>query len=143
MKKLLLLVAAACCLAACNKELGPEYKTPPQIGDVTCTPTDVQAEDVVTVRVPITSTYGLYSAWIIYWLGEDQEHAEQTLPYFYSKSDTSVVFEGKIPAQKAGSEVSFVVAAMNPYSAIAATEVQTYTVAGESEPGSDPASEEN
>ena len=29
MKKLLLLIAAACCMAACNKELGPEYKTPP------------------------------------------------------------------------------------------------------------------
>ena len=26
MKKLLIMAVAACCLAACNKELGPEYK---------------------------------------------------------------------------------------------------------------------
>jgi predicted small secreted protein len=25
MKKLLIMAVAACCLAACNKELGPEY----------------------------------------------------------------------------------------------------------------------
>lgn len=141
MKKLLLLVAAACCMAACNKELGPEYRTPPQLGEVTYTPTDVQADNVVTVRVPITSTYGLYSGWIVYWLGEDQENAKSTTPYFYTKSDTSVIFEGKIPAQEAGSKVSFVVAAMNPYSVLASTQVYNYTVAGGSEP--EPAPDEN
>ena len=29
MKKLLIMAVAACCLAACNKELGPEYKVAP------------------------------------------------------------------------------------------------------------------
>ena len=31
MKKLLIMAVAACCLAACNKELGPEYKVAPVI----------------------------------------------------------------------------------------------------------------
>lgn len=38
MKKLLIMAVAACCLAACNKELGPEYKVAPVISNVSCTP---------------------------------------------------------------------------------------------------------
>lgn len=38
MKKLLIMAVAACCLAACNKELGPEYKVAPVISNVSCSP---------------------------------------------------------------------------------------------------------
>lgn len=49
MKKLLIMAVAACCLAACNKELGPEYKVAPVISNVSCSPglDDVHAGDDV------------------------------------------------------------------------------------------------
>ena len=37
MKKLLFAAAAVWLLAACNKELGPEYETPPVFDEVTFT----------------------------------------------------------------------------------------------------------
>ena len=46
MKKLLIMAVAACCLAACNKELGPEYKVAPVISNVSCSP---GLDDVVSL----------------------------------------------------------------------------------------------
>ena len=49
MKKLLIMAVAACCLAACNKELGPEYKVAPVISSGSCSRglDDVLAGEVV------------------------------------------------------------------------------------------------
>ena len=49
MKKLLIMAVAACCLAACNKELGPEYKVAPVISGVTFSPQEVHASENVHV----------------------------------------------------------------------------------------------
>ena len=60
MKKLLIMAVAACCLAACNKELGPEYKVAPVISNVSSSPglDDVHAGDDVRVTATVTSEYG-------------------------------------------------------------------------------------
>lgn len=132
MKKLLLMAAVACCLAACNKELGPEYKTPPVVGAVTYTPVDVQPDQKVKVQTTLTSTYGLYSAFIIYWLNDQTEPSYQAGVIFYPEKEASAVYTGEIPGQKAGTKVSFGIIANSPY-AMGASEEYSYTVAGEPE----------
>lgn len=134
MKKLLLAAAAVCCLAACNKELGPEYKTPPQISEVSYKTTGIAADEVVSVSATFTSVYGLQYGWIAYYLNEDDSDVKQTNPYMYSKNQTSATFTGKIPGQKAGTKVTFQVLATSAYQIPAWTEVYTYTVEDEAEP---------
>lgn len=75
MKKLLIMAVAACCLAACNKELGPEYKVAPVISNVSCSPglDDVHAGDDVRVTATVTSEYGGIR---IYRAGRDRPGAD-------------------------------------------------------------------
>ena len=57
MKKLLIMAVAACCLAACNKELGPEYKVAPVISGVTFSPQEVHAGENVHVCPVLKKVY--------------------------------------------------------------------------------------
>ncbi len=138
MKKLLLAAAAVCCLAACNKELGPEYKTPPEISEVSFKTTGIAADEVVTVSAMLTCTYGLQYGWIAYYLNEDESDVTRTNPYMYAKNQTSATFSGKIPGQKAGTKVTFQVLATSAYQVPVWTNTYTYTVEGELEPDPDP-----
>ena len=70
MKKLLIMAVAACCLAACNKELGPEYKVAPVISGVTFSPQEVHAGENVHVSATVTSEYGFTGISILYSLNE-------------------------------------------------------------------------
>ena len=74
MKKLLIMAVAACCLAACNKELGPEYKVAPVISNVSCSPglDDVHAGDDVRVTATVTSEYGFTGISILRALNDDE-----------------------------------------------------------------------
>lgn len=77
MKKLLIMAVAACCLAACNKELGPEYKVAPVISGVTFSPQEVHAGENVHVSATVTSEYGFTGISILYSLNEDPETTEE------------------------------------------------------------------
>lgn len=135
MRKLLLAAALLCglALASCNKELGPEYKTPPQIGDVTFVPAAVQPDQAVAVSAPVTCPYGLDAIYIVYWLDDNMEAAEMDGLRRYTKEQTSVNYSGNIKEQKAGTKVSFIVVAVSPYNAMAVTKQFDYTV-GDDEP---------
>lgn len=61
MKKLLFAAAAVWLLAACNKELGPEYETPPVFDEVTFT-TATQPDKIPTCRTK-TNFYQRYRLW--------------------------------------------------------------------------------
>lgn len=66
MKKLLFAAAAVWLLAACNKELGPEYETPPVFDEVTFTTATqpdkitepVKVDEVVWVNATVSSVQG-------------------------------------------------------------------------------------
>lgn len=149
MKKMKLLLAAACALlvcAACNDELGPEYSTYPEFGEMIYTPRLVTEDDTVDVRIPIMSQYGLSVAWVVYCLNDDLSTSKTTSQhYFKGEQDTSVVFsaENAIPKQPAGTKVTFQVQAATPYGVIGASKVQTYTVESGEEQPEVPGDEEN
>lgn len=128
MKRLVLALAAVFCLVACRKELGPEYTTAPEFGEVVITPVVPDSEQEVSLRVPITSQYGLHAAQTAYVLDDDPEKIENTAPVFYTKENTSVVYNAVIPKQKAGTKVSYQVMAMTPYGVLAVTPIMEYTV---------------
>lgn len=79
MKKLLIMAVAACCLAACNKELGPEYKVAPVISNVSCSPglDDVHAGDDVRVTATVTSEYGFTGISILRALNDDETKVKE------------------------------------------------------------------
>lgn len=56
MKKLLFAAAAVWLLAACNKELGPEYETPPVFDEVTFT--TATQPDKITEPVKVERSFG-------------------------------------------------------------------------------------
>jgi len=91
MKKLLIMAVAACCLAACNKELGPEYKVAPVISGVTFSPQEVHAGENVHVSATVTSEYGFTGISILYSLNEDPETTEEPKDqvWFGSEKDKS------------------------------------------------------
>ena len=104
MKKLLIMAVAACCLAACNKELGPEYKVAPVISGVTFSPQEVHAGENVHVSATVTSEYGFTGISILYSLNEDPETTEEPKDqvWFGSEKDKSKNYK----ATSATSEVS-------------------------------------
>lgn len=79
MKKLLIMAVAACCLAACNKELGPEYKVAPVISNVSCSSglDDVHAGDDVRVTATVTSEYGFTGISILRALNDDETKVKE------------------------------------------------------------------
>ena len=106
MKKLLIMAVAACCLAACNKELGPEYKVAPVISGVTFSPQEVHAGENVHVSATVTSEYGFTGISILYSLNEDPETTEEPKDqvWFGSEKDKSKNYKATIEGQKAGTE---------------------------------------
>lgn len=104
MKKLLIMAVAACCLAACNKELGPEYKVAPVISGVTFSPQEVHAGENVHVSATVTSEYGFTGISILYSLNEDPETTEEPKDqvWFGSEKDKSKNYKATIEGQKAG-----------------------------------------
>lgn len=128
MKKLLFAAFAALSLAACNKELGPEYTTAAEVGKIVMTPSAPAENSEVTVTAPITSLYGLHAAQLAYQLNDDPSTAKTTMPVYYTKENTSVTFTAVIPAQKAGTKVTFQVHVVTPYSVLTFSELQEYTV---------------
>lgn len=138
MKKLLMAVAALFALTACNEELGPEYSTAAEFGEVRMTPSLVTADDAVSLEVVIRSTYGISAVQVAYFLNDDMTGIKYSKPTLYpGQSQTSVVYkpENVIPAQEAGTKVSFQVVAQTPFNVISGTRVYHYTVAdGEEEP---------
>lgn len=143
MKKLLLAAAAVCCLAACNKELGPEYETPPVFDKVTFTTATqpdgivdpVKEDEVVWVNATVSCPYKVKQVWLAYFLDGDESNVKTTTPYNYDA--TTVTFKERIPGQKAGTKVTFQVLTRSDYVFIW-TNTYTYKVEGELEPDPDP-----
>lgn len=115
MKKLLIMAVAACCLAACNKELGPEYKVAPVISGVTFSPQEVHAGENVHVSATVTSEYGFTGISILYSLNEDPETTEEPKDqvWFGSEKDKSKNYKATIEGQKAGTKVTFQILAVS------------------------------
>lgn len=131
MKKMLVALAAVFALTACNKEIGPEYSTPAEFGEVTRLPALVTADDAVTLQVTITSPYGLNAAQVAYYLNDDLSTIKSSKPtLFQGQSQTSVVYKAEkaIPKQEAGTKVSFQIVAETPFNVISGTRIYEYTV---------------
>lgn len=144
MKKLLLAAAAVCCLAACNKELGPEYKTPPVFDKVTFTTATqpegvvdpVKVDETVWVNATVSCPYKVKQVWLAYFVDGDEADVKTTTPYNYDA--TTVTFKERIPGQKAGSKVTFQVLTRSDY-VFMWTQAYTYKVeGGEEKPNPDP-----
>ena len=104
MKKLLIMAVAACCLAACNKELGPEYKVAPVISNVSCSPglDDVHAGDDVRVTATVTSEYGFTGISILRALNDDETKVKEEGAWLSTnKTDTEKRYSGTIGKEKA------------------------------------------
>lgn len=145
MKKLLIMAVAACCLAACNKELGPEYKVAPVISGVAFSPQKVHAGENVHVSATVTSEYGFTGISILYSLNEDPSTTEEPkdLVWYGSEKDKSKKYEATIKGQKAGTKVTFQVLAVSAYGVYAFSEVGEYIVLEESDPEPMPNPEAN
>lgn len=144
MKKLLIMAVAACCLAACNKELGPEYKVAPVISNVSYSPQEVHAGDDVRVTATVTSQYGFTGISIIRVLNDDDTKVKEEGAWLSTnKTDTEKRYSGTIGKEKAGTKVTFQVLAVSAYSVYAFSEVYEYTVQEESEPEPMPDPEAN
>ena len=111
MKKLLFAAAAVWLLAACNKELGPEYETPPVFDEVTFT--TATQPDKITEPVKVDEV-----VWV---------NVVTTTPFNYDA--TTVTFRERIPGQKAGAKVSFQVLTRSDY-VFMWTQTYTYKVEG-------------
>lgn len=139
MKKMFLAAAAVALsvLTACNEELGPEYSTAAEFGEVRKTPVLVTPADEVSVEVVVNSTYGLNAVWVAYFLNDDIDSSKSSKTTFYQgQSQTSVIYKAQnvIPAQEVGTKVSFQVLAMTPFSVLSGTQLYTYTVTEADEP---------
>lgn len=131
MKKMVMAVAAFLALTACNEELGPEYSTPAEFGEVSMTPVQVSPTDPVSLEVVITSPYGLNSVQVGYYINDDISTIKSSKPTLYQgQSQTKVVYKGQnvIPAQEAGTKVTFQVVAETPFSVLSGTKFYSYTV---------------
>ena len=139
MKKLLIMAVAACCLAACNKELGPEYKVAPVISGVTFSPQEVHAGENVHVSATVTSEYGFTGISILYSLNEDPETTEEPKDqvWFGSEKDKSKNYKATIEGQKAGTKVTFQILAVSAYSVYTFSEVIRIYRAGGVRTGAD------
>ena len=134
MKKLLIMAVAACCLAACNKELGPEYKVAPVISNVSCSPglDDVHAGDDVRVTATVTSEYGFTGISILRALNDDETKVKEEGAWL-----------GTIGKEKAGTKVTFQILAVSAYGVYTFSEVYEYTVQEETDPEPMPNPEAN
>ena len=82
MKKLLFAAAAVWLLAACNKELGPEYETPPVFDEVTFTTATqpdkitepVKVDEVVWVNATVSCPYKVKQVWLAYFVDGDESN---------------------------------------------------------------------
>lgn len=121
MKKLLFAAAAVWLLAACNKELGPEYETPPVFDEVTFTTATqpdkitepVKVDEVVWVNATVSCPYKVKQVWLAYFVDGDESNVVTTKPFNYDA--TTVTFKERIPGQKAGAKVSFQVLTRSDY----------------------------
>lgn len=125
-------------LTACNKKLGPEYSSFPEITNVHFEPAaDITSNDDVRVTATITSEYGLHSAWVVFWLNDEVSTAQKTKETFYDATNhTSVshAFSTYIPKQDGGVKVSFQVIAYSPFGTNFLTNSMEYTVLPDGEP---------
>ena len=146
MKKLLIMAVAACCLAACNKELGPEYKVAPGIANVSCSPgrDEVHAGDDVRVTATVTSEYGFTGISILRALNDDETKVKEEGAWLSTnKTDTEKRYSGTIGKEKAGTKVTFQILAVSAYGVYTFSEVYEYTVQEETDPEPMPNPEAN
>lgn len=135
MKKLLFAAAAVWLLAACNKELGPEYETPPVFDEVTFTTATqpdkitepVKVDEVVWVNATVSCPYKVKQVWLAYFVDGDESNVVTTKPFNYDA--TTVTFKERIPGQKVGAKVSFQVLTRSDY-VFMWTQTYTYKVEG-------------
>ena len=106
MKKLLFAAAAVWLLAACNKELGPEYETPPVFDEVTFTTATqpdkitepVKVDEVVWVNATVSCPYKVKQVWLAYFVDGDESNVVTTTPFNYDA--TTVTFRERIPDRR-------------------------------------------
>lgn len=116
-------------LTGCNKESGPESRTPATFGKVSY-PATVEAGLPVRVRVPVESEYGFLQISIFYTEGSTPDETKEADVQLLTGDLKTVVYEGVIPktAQKAGQKVTFRVCARTAYHVVSYSEQCSYTV---------------
>ena len=128
MKPWIVLAAGVVSLASCNKNVGPEYSTPAEFGEVSFYPSEVRSDRAVTVSVPVMSRYGFSRIFIAYALNDDRSDVRNASPRMLTREITSLTYEGDIPRQRAGTKVTFQVCAVTAYSVSAFSAAGEYTV---------------
>lgn len=130
MRKYLILLAAALGSAACgDNEPGPEYSTPPVISEFSA-PTEVVEGKIATVTARLTSTYGLYSAFINYYIDDRDPQTEYVSIglRLYGADTFEAFYSADLPHLSAGTVVHYQLLVFNPFGAFGYSPIQTYTV---------------
>lgn len=119
-------------LTGCNKESGPESRTPATFGKVSFSET-VESGLPVRVSVPVESEYGFSRISIFYTEGNTPDETKKAGVQLLTGDLKSVIYEGVIPktAQKAGQKVIFRVCARTAYNVVSYSEQCSYTVSEE------------
>ena len=138
MKRLFCMMLASVAMftmTACNKDLGPEYTTPPVIKSVMINPITPSEGEPVTVSAKVTSQYGLSFIGVMYQVEKEGEKVKQLKPTTYGGAkDTSVdyVCAESIPGFPKGTKVVYQVVAQSPYGPLAASSpLECFYVVGE------------
>lgn len=128
MKRILHWVCAAalCGLAGCGSDSEPVAGEPTLFSNVVF-PTEVNPGEKVVVKADLWNTDELYSAWLVYYLDNEVEKTSEVSQIRF-KPTQSAVFTGEIPGQKAGTKVTFQLAAWSVAGIFTPSEVFTYTV---------------
>lgn len=141
MKKIKLMAVLMLCLTALgscidhDNEYAPEYgdEGMPKFGRVDMKPSRViTSDDAVSVTVDITCFFGMRGAQLYYWLNDNVEKPVSTkTQWFKGLEDKAVTFKGDkiIPKQKAGTKVTFQIAAESAYGMRNLTDPISYEVA--------------
>lgn len=129
MKRVLGAVAGLLLFAGCNKESGPESRTPATFGEVSYSAT-VEAGLPVRVSVPVECEYGFSRISILYSEEDTPNEVKEAGARLLTPDIKSLIYEGTIPktAQQAGGKVTFRVYALTAYNVPSYSELCTYEV---------------
>lgn len=131
MKKLVVAIFAILAFAACNKELEPEYTTPPVFSNVKLVNTPVTAADKGRFTATVASQYGLQTVMILYYLDDKNSNLDiksEKMLFNIAPNATTQNVEGQIPVQKVGTKVTYQLVAYSYYMVQGGSAVGTYTV---------------
>lgn len=131
MKNLFIAAFAIIVLVSCKEELGPEYTTLPVFSNLKQVDTPITAADKGRISATVSSEYGLETVVILYYLNDKNIGSEiksAKVSFNISPEATTQNIEGLIPAQKAGTKVTYQFFALTPYKVQGMSAMASYTV---------------